>query len=1143
MGILSTISSGAQSLYNTVTGGAQTAINTAQSGIQSAQNTVLQSANQARQVIVEAPTVVSQQVQRIQNPITLYNQQQQRQQSIQNEVSALNRDIIIHEQRGVQLNTTAGGINTFLTSNVFSQEGADYVNKTVLDPFRANVTAFNTQTQALKDRSNLTAQNQTVFAAQQKEYEKNLIFGIIPNPFQSFDKPIAGFLESTPIHQSMKRTIERAKQPNPNALITIDLSPKKETLDKFNTNPVVQVGFGVVTGYAEDVQQRPTKFVSEMGIGFGIGKVVGGLGKGWQALETSGRISERTARITPRVVQGALAAGYVGVTGLNVMAAETPKEKGEVIGRSLAELSALGIGYGVARGGVVTRSSGGVKTPSTKEISLAKSQTVKVEQPKVSFRERTFGTIDQGKVKFNKPSHLRGAALDESINLEAGSDISMKIRGKQNVKITPSKLKSSGAGLTRERIKMDWDVTSKTFKPAINQGKGALDFLRVNKASTPKKTGFGTKVSQSFTQFREQNFGRVEPGRSLLTRIKTDYNYMTGRYEMAPSQGWRPKDLLRVDWVSYGRGASGRTTGRGLSERVMRGIEGAQERTFGRVSEGGLKTTKISSTKLGEPTRLVRSRAEPVKMDWNYATQKFEISPNQGKARLDRFRVDRAAQSKAMRASEMKRWPKQTGETADTRFNIEYDPTDVFKNMEIKPAKPRSIESRLAREDALMGRLSPESWQARLDAAARVQARIPKRPPTKGVTDKTYQQMVESWEWMERNDPYPRTGNDVTDIMIRSSDRMLKEYELGVGFEKGMKQATIKGRLKKVRLDSGEIGYLPRSEIPPNRVRGSMKPLYDAGGSGWEGARATKPLSGGGKSEPPSGQSVVSVGKTELKSTSPSSSEVLYTPRQTYADITGSGVPELENPAPRLPTGRRTRVRYDEDYAAIVGPLSLSGGGIVNLRDQFERSTSREASSIISLPRVAASVERESEVSSIINDSLAASIISQVVGSNVKPMSESGLGSRSDIAVLPITIPAITPKLDVTPIVDLVPDVAITPRIDLVPAMMTTQVPRLDLITLNPPPAMDFYVPPVDITIPPPIEIPPVEILIPPPVIPGFPMAPGGGGGGGNVIPGRSGFIFEETFPLGDFMSDTFGIGGLSFEDALGIGSRKRRKR
>jgi len=38
--------------------------------------------------------------------------------------------------------------------------------------------------------------------------------------------------------------------------------------------------------------------------------------------------------------------------------------------------------------------------------------------------------------------------------------------------------------------------------------------------------------------------------------------------------------------------------------------------------------------------------------------------------------------------------------------------------------------------------------------------------------------------------------------------------------------------------------------------------------------------------------------------------------------------------------------------------------------------------------------------------------------------------------------------------------------------------------------------------------------------------------------------VFEETFPLGDFMSDTFGVGGLSLGDAFGLpGKRKSRRR
>jgi len=118
-----------------------------------------------------------------------------------------------------------------------------------------------------------------------------------------------------------------------------------------------------------------------------------------------------------------------------------------------------------------------------------------------------------------------------------------------------------------------------------------------------------------------------------------------------------------------------------------------------------------------------------------------------------------------------------------------------------------------------------------------------------------------------------------------------------------------------------------------------------------------------------------------------------------------------------------------------------------------------------------------------------------------------------------------TPETDVSTITETIiePPTYRIPRTDL------TQITGLQEVTIIPP------------------EFPPVDIFIPPPIVPPFtfpPIGPGGGGGSGNAIPGKGGFVFEETFPLGDFMSDTFGVGGLSLGDAFGLpGKRKSRRR
>lgn len=173
-----------------------------------------------------------------------------------------------------------------------------------------------------------------------QEQQKNMVLGFIPNPAARYDKPVAGFLENLPTRRAFAEEGRRGLEA---------IQPAKPAwMRRMDESPVAEGIMGGVNAYREDIQTRPTKFLMEVGIGYGVGRVAIA-GSGWlTGLAEAGKISQRTATLTPKAIKYGLAGGYALVTGVNVALAPTPKEKGEVVGRSLSELTGLGLGAGLA---------------------------------------------------------------------------------------------------------------------------------------------------------------------------------------------------------------------------------------------------------------------------------------------------------------------------------------------------------------------------------------------------------------------------------------------------------------------------------------------------------------------------------------------------------------------------------------------------------------------------------------------------------------------------------------------------------------------------------------------------------------------------------------------------------------------------
>lgn len=185
----------------------------------------------------------------------------------------------------------------------------------------------------------------TALARQEREKtiedqrQKNLILGFVPNPLQRFDDPLSRFLANTP----MRKQATRWNREMDDAGFLVEDPPMLQT-------PAAKFVFGVIGGYAEEAQKRPTKFATEMALGFGIGKVFMAGEAKLVSLAAAGKVSQKTATTAPSLVKGAMAGAYLTMLGINVAAQPTPEKKGVVVGESLRELTGLGIGAGLATG-------------------------------------------------------------------------------------------------------------------------------------------------------------------------------------------------------------------------------------------------------------------------------------------------------------------------------------------------------------------------------------------------------------------------------------------------------------------------------------------------------------------------------------------------------------------------------------------------------------------------------------------------------------------------------------------------------------------------------------------------------------------------------------------------------------------------
>jgi hypothetical protein len=289
----------------------------------------------------------------------------------------------------------------------------------------------------------------------------------------------------------------------------------------------------------------------------------------------------------------------------------------------------------------------------------------------------------------------------------------------------------------------------------------------------------------------------------------------------------------------------------------------------------------------------------------------------------------------------------------------------------------------------------------------------------------------------------------------------------------------------------------------------------------------------------------------------------------TYTESTPRYIPSLSQPIRQgetmdaygiqIPGARRRKTTFFEDDAALsgVGPLSLGGSGVVgDLRENFETATQKERSrfsGISLIPEISGVLRSKSHQQEFLINPLQVPRSVTTIGSALKvthasaqqPNILSIVGSQLDLGQVNSQIPAIAQTNIQIPRLDLglnnvqVPTTTLlnvnVPKIALQPV----QMPRLDILQIQPPQA-----PAVGINLPP-FDIPPMSLIIPPPIL-SYPFGGLGGGGGGGSGYGRSGFEFPESLPLGDFLTNPFGGAGLDFAglgDAYigGFGSGKVR--
>lgn len=193
--------------------------------------------------------------------------------------------------------------NVFVSSSV-----ADQIEYARIQTARNAVLASGANLQKAQEAEAIRAQD-------------NMIFGIIQNPLQQFDKPLSELLAKSPIRQSAARLTEKAY------LSTYE--------SRLANTPTGSFFGGMVQGAAQEAQLRPTKFLVNLGIGYGLGKVFTGFEAGMSGLSSAGLISTKTATTIPKLVSYGMGIGYVGMSGLQVAAEPTWTAKGQRTGKIL----------------------------------------------------------------------------------------------------------------------------------------------------------------------------------------------------------------------------------------------------------------------------------------------------------------------------------------------------------------------------------------------------------------------------------------------------------------------------------------------------------------------------------------------------------------------------------------------------------------------------------------------------------------------------------------------------------------------------------------------------------------------------------------------------------------------------------------
>ena len=557
---------------------------------------------------------------------------------------ALQAQAAVYNQEVAALKTESGWfadnmtqLNTFIASRKFTQGESDQINATAIAPMQAwgadlesrigakqNESVKFNQTAAALETQKQQVESTGLFGFYKGSAPEDRILGIIPNPLAKYNDQISSFLAKTPMRAQATRWNEEMDK----AGILVN-EPKSLQ------GPVPQFMYGIVQGYAEDAQKRPTKFVGEMaagftlakGIGFASGPVSNLLSKAPGAATISTKASAAKSAIpiiknipAGKLAEGALLTLYGAGTTLHAMEQPTPLEAGKVFGRAGTELTGLYIG-GAAASRIPIRGSARAAYDITAKAGTRIIETQPFQTGSRALGtgwERAFGRVATGKVQF-----------------------------------------APGRGVTRgDPVKMDWNRATRVFEPSATQTKSRWDFLRVDRAA------FAKAQPQSFG---ESNWQFIEA------------NHPSVMSDLRPGTGWlnRPASSTRNAFVRTG------STIQGIADRGQMVWEAKWQQVYDRPYSNvpGSEVYLNRDPKIQQffARQAVRARPTTVREPFRAAGQIVEVKiprPSARQVLADRYPSASLETQLRAQLTRRVRTPSQTKSVDDIAQKISAD--DLF---------------------------------------------------------------------------------------------------------------------------------------------------------------------------------------------------------------------------------------------------------------------------------------------------------------------------------------------------------------------------------------------------------------------------------------------------------------------------------